>query len=354
MILVFVVILLGLVFEYINGFQDTANAIATVVSTRVLLPRQAVLMAAICNLIGALMGTAVATTIGRGLVETEGVTLHTLLSALLAAVIWNLTAWRVGIPSSSSHALIGGLCGGAVASAGGRLDVIRWSVVNPVTHHVEGLWPKVVLPMILSPVLGILLGFVVMGLLLVLLRNWRPHQVSSVFGRLQLLSASMMGLSHGSNDAQKTMGIITLALYTGTQGKLFDHLPRGLQFLETPRFEIATWVIVVCSLTMAAGTMAGGGRIIRTLGHRMVKLQPIHGFAAETTAALIIQVASHLGIPLSTTHVISASIMGVGATRRLGAVKWTLVARMVWTWVLTIPATGLLGYLLQRFLVPWL
>jgi PiT family inorganic phosphate transporter len=354
MILVFVVILLGLVFEYINGFQDTANAIATVVSTRVLLPRQAVLMAATCNLIGALMGTAVATTIGRGLVETEGITLHTLLSALVAAVIWNLTAWRLGIPSSSSHALIGGLCGGAVASASGRFGVIRWSVVNPATHHVEGLWPKVVLPMILSPILGILLGFVVMGLLLVLLRNWRPHQVGSVFGRLQLLSASMMGFSHGSNDAQKTMGIITLALLTGTRGNLFRHLPGWLQFLHTPRFEIATWVIVVCSLTMAAGTMAGGWRIIRTLGHRMVKLQPIHGFAAETTAALVILAASHFAIPLSTTHVISASIMGVGATRRLGAVKWTLVARMVWTWVLTIPATGLLGYMLQRFMTPWL
>jgi PiT family inorganic phosphate transporter len=354
MILVFVVILLGLVFEYINGFQDTANAIATVVSTRVLLPRQAVLMAAICNLIGALMGTAVATTIGRGLVETEGVTLHTLLSALVAAVIWNLTAWRLGIPSSSSHALIGGLCGGAVASANSRFGVIRWSVVNPATHHLEGLWPKVVLPMMLSPVLGILLGFVVMGLLLVLLRNWRPRQVNSTFGRLQLLSASMMGFSHGSNDAQKTMGIITLALFTGTQGRLFSHLPGWLQFLQTPRFEVARWVMVVCSLTMAAGTMAGGWRIIRTLGHRMVKLQPIHGFAAETTAALIIQVASHLGIPLSTTHVISAAIMGVGATRRLGAVRWTLVARMVWTWVLTIPATGLLGYVLQRFIMPWL
>jgi PiT family inorganic phosphate transporter len=287
-------------------------------------------------------------------VETEGVTLHTLLSALVAAVIWNLTAWRLGIPSSSSHALIGGLCGGAVASANSRLGVIRWSVVNPATHHLEGLWPKVVLPMMLSPVLGILLGFVVMGLLLVLLRNWRPRQVNSTFGRLQLLSASMMGFSHGSNDAQKTMGIITLALFTGTQGRLFSHLPGWLQFLQTPRFEVARWVMVVCSLTMAAGTMAGGWRIIRTLGHRMVKLQPIHGFAAETTAALIIQVASHLGIPLSTTHVISAAIMGVGATRRLGAVRWTLVARMVWTWVLTIPATGLLGYVLQRFIMPWL
>ena len=185
----------------------------------------------------------------------------------------------------------------------------------------EGLWPKVVLPMVLSPILGLILGFVVMGLLLVLLQNRRPQQVNNVFGRLQLLSASMMGFSHGGNDAQKTMGIITLALLAGTQGNLFRNLPGWLQFLQTPRFEIGMWVKVVCSLTMAAGTAAGGWRIIRTLGHHMVKLQPVHGFAAETTAALVIQVASHLGIPLSTTHVISASIMGVGATRRLGAVR---------------------------------
>ena len=345
MALVFGVILLGLIFEYINGFHDTANAIATVVSTRVLLPRQAILMAAVCNLIGAMLGTAVATTIGRGLVETEGITLYTLLSALVAAVIWNLGTWRLGLPSSSSHALIGGLCGAAVASAGGRFAVIRWS---------EGLWPKVVLPMMLSPIFGLILGFVVMGLLLALLRNWRPHQVNATFGRMQLLSASLMGLSHGSNDAQKTMGIITLALFAGTQANLFKDLPGWLQFLQTPQFEIGTWVKVVCSLTMAAGTAAGGWRIIRTLGNRLVKLQPVHGFAAETSAALVIQVASHLGIPLSTTHVISASIMGVGATRRFSAVKWTVVARMVWTWVLTIPATGLLGYLLQRFTMFWL
>ena len=230
--------------------------------------------------------------------ETEGITLHTLLSALVAAVIWNLATWRLGLPSSSSHALIGGLCGAAVASASGRFGVIRWSVVNPATHHVEGLWPKVVLPMILSPIFGLILGFFVMGLLLVLLRNWRPHQVNTTFGRLQLLSASMMGFSHGSNDAQKTMGIITLALFAGTQADLFKDLPGWLQFLQTPQFEVRTWVKVICSLTMAAGTAAGGWRIIRTLGHRLVKLQPVHGFAAETTAALVIQVASHLGNPV--------------------------------------------------------
>jgi PiT family inorganic phosphate transporter len=297
------------------------------------------------------MGTAVATTIGRDLVETAGISLYTLLSALAAAVIWNLGTWRLGLPSSSSHALIGGLCGAAVVSAGGRFTVIHWSFINPETHHMEGLWPKVILPMILSPIFGLVLGFVVMGLLLALLRNWRPHQVNTVFGRLQLLSAAMMGLSHGSNDAQKTMGIITLALFVGTQADLFKDLPGWLQFLQTPHFEIGTWVKVICSLTMAAGTTAGGWRIIRTLGNRLVKLHPVHGFAAETAAALVIQVASHLGIPLSTTHVISSSIMGVGATRRLSAVKWTVVTRMVWTWVLTIPATGLLGYVLQRFIM---
>jgi inorganic phosphate transporter, PiT family len=353
MILVISIILLGLIFEYVNGFNDTANAIATVVATRVLGPRQAILMAAVCNLIGALTGTAVAETIGRGLVNTEGISLHTLLSALIAAVIWILTTWRLAIPSSSSHALIGGLCGAAIASASGRFDVIRWSVVNPATHHAEGLWPKVVMPMVLAPVVGLIVGFAMMGLLLALLRNWRPHQVNATFGRWQLLSASIMGLSHGSNDAQKTMGIITLALFTGTRADLFKDLPDWLHFLQTPQFEVGTWVKVICSLTMAAGTAAGGWRIIRTLGHRLVKLQPVHGFAAETTAALVIQVASHLGIPLSTTHVISSSIMGVGATRRLSAVKWTVVARMVRTWVLTIPATGLLGYALQRFLMPW-
>jgi inorganic phosphate transporter, PiT family len=348
MILVLCVILLGLVFEYINGFHDTANAIATVVSTRVLRPRQAVFMAACCNLIGAMWGTAVATTIGKGLVELEAVSMATLISALAAAIVWNLLTWWLGLPSSSSHALIGGLCGAAIATAGGSLDVIRWSATDPTGQHLEGLWPKVILPMIISPIVGLALGFVVMGLLLTLLRGWRPTRVNNVFGRAQLISAAMMGLSHGTNDAQKTMGIIALALFSGSSAGLFSGLPGWLHFLHTPRFEIAIWVKIVCSLTMAAGTAAGGWRIIRTLGHQMVKLQPVHGFAAETTAALVIQTATHFGIPLSTTHVISASIMGVGATRRLTAVKWTVVSRMVWAWAMTLPATGLLGYLLQR------
>lgn len=349
MLLVLSIILFGLIFEYINGFHDTANAIATVVSTRVLRPRQAVALAACCNLIGALLGTAVATTIGKGLVQTDAVQLSTLASALVAAIIWNLLTWWMGLPSSSSHALIGGLCGAAVASAGNKFSVIHWCV--RVGDHVEGLWPKVLAPMIVSPILGLIIGFGVMGGLLVLLVRWRPHRVNAIFGRLQLVSASLMGLSHGTNDAQKTMGIITLALFTGTQSGLFNDMPAIFGFLHTPQFEVHAWVKVICSLTMAAGTAAGGWRIIRTLGHRMVRLQPIHGFAAETTAATVIQIATHWGIPLSTTHVISASIMGVGATRRLSAVKWGVVSRMIWAWALTIPATGLLGYLLQRLMV---
>jgi inorganic phosphate transporter, PiT family len=347
MILVLCVILFGLVFEYINGFHDTANAIATVVSTRVLSPRQAVLMAAVCNLVGALWGTAVAATIGQGLVDAGVINLQTLVCALSAAIIWNLLTWWFGLPSSSSHALIGGLCGAALASARGDFSVIKWWVVDPVTHKAEGLWPKVILPMIVSPAAGFVIGLLMMSLLLFLLKSWRPQRVNAVFGRLQLASASLMGFSHGTNDAQKTMGIITLALCTATQGGVFANLPRFLEFLKTPQFQVAIWVKVICSMTMAAGTMAGGWRIIKTLGHKMVRLQPIHGFAAETTAATVIQVASHWGIPLSTTHVISASIMGVGATRSLGAVKWTVVSKIVMAWVFTLPCTAILGYLLE-------
>jgi inorganic phosphate transporter, PiT family len=344
---VFCVILFGLVFEYINGFHDTANAIATVVSTRVLTPRQAVFMAAVCNLIGAFWGVAVAETIGRGLVDEGVLTLQTLFCALIAAIVWNLLTWWFGLPSSSSHALIGGLCGAALSAAGGNFGVLKWWTINPVTHKAEGLWPKVILPMLISPPAGLLIGFIVMALLLFLLRNWRPHRVNSIFGRLQLVSASLMGFSHGTNDAQKTMGIITLALFTATQDGLFRGMPGWLGFLSTPQFTVHAWVKVVCSITMAAGTMAGGWKIIKTLGHNMGRLQPIHGFAAETSAASIIQLATHFGIPLSTTHVISAAIMGVGSTRSLTAVKWNVVSKIVFAWVLTLPFTALLGFCLS-------
>ena len=347
MTIILTVILVALIFEYINGFHDTANAIATVVSTKVLSPRQAVAMAAVFNLLGALAGTAVASTIGKGLVDTNYVTILTILAALLGAILWNLLTWWLGLPSSSSHALIGGLVGATLASAQNNWSVIRWSVTSPA-GKAEGLWPKVVLPMFTSPFIGALLGFVIMVSLYVALRNWKPTGVSRLFGKLQLLSACSMGFSHGSNDAQKTMGIIALTLFTATKAGTLQDLPDFLKFLHTPKFEVAFWVKITCALTMAAGTMAGGWRIIRTLGHKMVKLQPVHGFAAETTAAMVIQVASHWGIPLSTTHVISTSILGVGAAKGRNAVKWTVVERMVWAWIFTIPVTALSGYGLLR------
>lgn len=348
MFFVLSVILVALFFEYINGFHDTANSIATVVSTKVLSPRQAVMMAAFFNLAGAMTGTAVASTIGKGIVDTQFVTLTTLFCALWGAVLWNLFTWWLGLPSSSSHALIGGLCGATLASAHDHWGVIKWAVVNPATHRIEGLWPKVVVPMFVSPVCGIVLGFVLMGFLLIALRSWIPYRINQIFGKLQLLSAAYMGFSHGTNDAQKTMGIIALATFTATRGGLFDDLPAWLQFLRSPQFAVATWIKISCAIVMALGTAAGGWRIIKTLGHKMVKLQPIHGFAAETTAATVIQVATHWGVPLSTTHIISTSIMGVGATKRFSAVKWGVVERMVWAWVLTIPITGLLGYVFMR------
>ena len=350
MFLVFCVLMAALAFEFINGFHDTANSIATVVSTKVLSPRQAVLMAAMFDLVGAMVGTAVATTVGKGLVATEYVTLTTILAALLSAVAWGLLTWWLGLPSSSSHALIGGLCGATLASAGGAWSAIKWSVVNPQTGVPEGLWHKVVLPMAVSPVCGLVVGFALMGLLIVLLRSWPPHAVNATFGKLQVLSASYMGFSHGTNDAQKTMGIIALTLYTATQAGVFKDLPSWLEFLRAPAFEVKTWIKILCAITMASGTACGGWRIIATLGHKMVRLKPIHGFAAETTAATVIQVATHLGIPLSTTHIISSSIMGVGATKRFSAVKWGVVERMLWAWVLTLPATGFVGYWLARLL----
>jgi PiT family inorganic phosphate transporter len=340
MLTFFVVVFAAIVFEYSNGFHDAANAIATVVSTKVLTPRQAIVMAAIFNLTGALLGGAVASTIGKGLVDTNFVTMATVLCALIAAFAWNITTWWVGLPSSSSHALIGGLCGAALATARGNWSVLKWN---------SGLWPKVVVPMITSPLAGFFLGAVVMFALFLIFHRFTPAAVHSVFGKLQIFSAAWMAHSHGTNDAQKTMGLITLALFTGTKAGSFDHLPGWLTFLQTPAFAaIPAWVTILCAITMAAGTAAGGWRIIRTLGHKMVKLQPVHGFAAETSAALIIQTASIYGIPLSTTHVISTSIMGVGAAKRFSGVKWTVVERIIWAWILTLPATGLIGFILAR------
>ncbi len=351
MILFLLVLLAALAFEYVNGFHDAANAIATVISTRVLTARQAIIMAAIFNLVGASMGTAVASTIGKGLVDTHFVSMTTLLAALVSAILWGLFTWWLGLPSSSSHALIGGLCGAAFASAGNHLSVLKWNVPNAAKHTADGLWPKVVLPMVSSPLIGFAVGMLLMSLILVAFFWITPNAAGRVFGKLQLLSAAAMAFSHGSNDAQKTMGLITLALVTGTQSGAFAHLPAALGFLRIPEFrDVPTWVIYTCALTMAAGTAGGGYRIIRTMGHKVVRLQPVHGFAAETSAALVIHFASVLGIPVSTTHVISASIMGVGATKRLSAVKWGVVGRILWAWVLTLPVTAAGGWLAYHLL----
>jgi inorganic phosphate transporter, PiT family len=359
MTLVLTVILVALVFEYINGFHDTANSIATVVATKVLTPRQAVLLAASTNLVGALWGTAVAKTISSGLVDAHLVSLTSgvMICTLLGAIIWNLITWWFGLPSSSSHALIGALCGAALAASGNNWHVIIWS--QPSSHHWfegKGLLWKVVVPMVLSPAAGLILGFIVMAALYLLLRNARPTRVNRFFARAQMLSAGAMGFMHGTNDAQKTMGIIALTLFAATQAGQLANLPGWLSFLRAPAaapgkgMEIAVWIKVVCALTMAAGTAVGGWRIIKTLGHKMVKLHPINGFAAETSSAAVILVATHLGVPVSTTHNISAAIMGVGAARRLNAIRWAIVERMVWAWILTLPVTGLLAYALVRLL----
>ena len=357
MTLILLVVFIALVFEYINGFHDTANSIATVVSTKVLTPRQAVLLAAVTNLVGAMMGTAVAKTISSGLLDTKvfHINNESIACALLAAIIWNLLTWWWGLPSSSSHALIGGLCGAGLAAAHNNWNVIIWSQPDP-EHWFKGkgiLW-KVIVPMVLSPLMGLVLGLTIMALLYITLRNRRPQNVNKVFNWLQLFSAGGMGFMHGTNDAQKTMGIIALALMSGTTAGYLNNLPDWLAFLHTPPpmkgqdLEIATWIKVTCAVTMCLGTAAGGWRIIKTLGHKMVTLQPINGFAADASSAAVIWTATHLGIPVSTTHNISASIMGVGAAKRFNAIKWSVVERMVWAWILTIPISGLLAYGLVR------
>ena len=528
MTLILIVIFVALVFEYINGFHDTANSIATVVSTKVLSPRQAIILAASTNLLGAMWGTAVAKTIASGLVDTQIVTSQVIVCALLGGIVWNLLTWWFGLPSSSSHALVGGLCGACFAAANNNWGVIIWSVPGK-EHWWEGkgiLW-KVVLPMVTSPILGLTVGFLVMGFLYFLLRNWRPMKVNRVFGKLQLFSAAYMGFSHGTNDAQKTMGIIFLALVAGTVGGTFDspsgkwsffsapehvgsvpaahvelgrldqqagnlsaaakHFEKALTSDKTAKFlyaqalekgagvkadrklaakffkelaeakfdasslkpaapiarkfkdipadpeaavawlkervakgnadsmvalgvaylqgqgvpkdetaarelferavklhhpaacynlglmhlnglgvtqdtkqavadfkhciqkeAIPIWIKIACALTMAAGTAAGGWRIIKTLGHKMVKLHPVHGFAAEATGASVLMAAAHFGMPVSTTHAITTSIMGVGCAKGLNHLKFSVVERILWAWVLTIPASGAVAYGLVR------
>ena len=363
---VLAVVIVALVFEYINGFHDTANSIATVVATKVLSPMQAVGLAASTNLIGALWGTAVAKTIAGGLIDTHvvEVTSQLILCALAGATVWNLITWAVGLPSSSSHALIGGLCGAALASAHGKWSAIIWSQAAHPWFKGAGVFWKVVVPMVTSPVLGFIGAFLLLGTLYAMIvglsrvggplsRLARPRWVNAFFSKAQLGSAAYMGFAHGSNDAQKTMGIIALALVSAAKAHQLDVLPRWLHFL-VPSHEaltkgnIDTWIIVSCAIVMASGTAAGGWRIIKTMGHKMVQLHPIDGFVAETSAATVITLASSLGIPVSTTHNISGAIMGVGCAKNPNAVKWGVVERIIWAWILTIPAAGGAAWMLVR------
>jgi PiT family inorganic phosphate transporter len=350
MTLLLTVIGVALVFEFINGFHDTANSVAAVVGTRVLTPSHAIMLAAVTNLGGALAGTAVATTVGRGLVDAQSVTGVTLICGLLGAILWNLLTWRLGLPSSSSHALIGGLVGAAVASSGNNWNVVIWSAPVPGKpwYTWGGVLYKVIIPMFSSPILGFVVGFLWMTLLYILLSRCRPSTINKAFRKLQILSAGFLGFSHGSNDAQKTMGILALAMFSATNAGDLAHLPAWLQFLHCPEFKIPLWVKLTCAFTMAAGTATGGRRIIKTLGRKVSRLQPVNGFAADTTSATVLMVTARLGMPVSTTHAVSTSIMGVGAARNYKAMRWHLVESIVWTWLMTLPATGLLAYALMR------
>ncbi len=476
--IIFLVIFIALAFEYINGFHDTANSIATIVGTKVLTPRQAIVLAAITNLIGALAGHAVAKTVSSGLVDAQFISPLVIVCALIGGIVWNLITWWFGMPSSSTHALVGGICGAALASSHDNWKAIIWSVEKVKDGKVvmEGVLHKVVLPMVTSPIIGFFGGFIIMGILYALLRSAKPRFVNRFFGKLQIGSAAYMGFAHGLADAQKTMGVITLALVTATAAGSFNELPGWLGFLrmdksataerciekigkkdsssddlrnaaatleseavkikhgefreafltlsaktyqslgdqagservaklakethqdaldrENARIltkvpilgkmvaakitdwnktlvtemgaaekagkrplsvaakkvdelspDVPSWIKVICSLTMAAGTAAGGWRIIKTLGHKMVKLQPVHGFAAETTAATLLAVTGSLGMTVSTTHSVTTAIMGVGCAKRFNALKLSLVERIIWAWILTLPAAGIVAYL---------
>jgi PiT family inorganic phosphate transporter len=364
LVVLLAVIAVALIFEYINGFHDTANSIATVVATKVLTPRQAVALAAGMNLLGALAGTAVAKTIASGLIDTSvvAVTSEILICALTGGIIWNLITWWLGLPSSSSHALVGGLCGAAVAGAHGDFGALIWSQAAGEWAQNKGLLWKVVVPMVTSPIAGFTLGVIIIGGFMAIISSmnsaggWlarvsRPRWVNAFFGKAQIASAAYMGFAHGTNDAQKTMGIIALAIFGAEAAGTLNGLPSWLSFMHPngKEADIDTWIVFTCAIVMAMGTAAGGWRIIKTLGHKMVKLHPIDGFAAETSSATILTVAAHFGMPVSTTHSISTAIMGVGFAKNPKAVKWSIIERIIWAWILTIPAAGGLAYGLVVF-----
>jgi PiT family inorganic phosphate transporter len=313
------VIVVALFFDFTNGFHDTANAIATSVSTRALSPRVAVLLAAVLNFAGAFVSLEVAATVANGIVEADFITLDVVLAGLVGAITWNLVTWYVGLPSSSSHALIGGISGSAIAAAG--FEVMKW----------DGLVQKVLIPSLAAPMLGIAGAATIMLAVYWLIRRWAPGRVSRIFRRLQIVSASFVAFTHGTNDAQKTMGIMTLALIAS------GHLEGG------DDFHVPFWVIISAATAMALGTYAGGWRIIRTLGQRVAKIDPPQGFGAETATATILWLTAHYGFPVSTTHTISGSVLGAGATRRFSAVRWGVAGNILAAWVMTIPAAGLVG-----------
>ncbi|MEW6054124.1 MAG: inorganic phosphate transporter [Nitrospirota bacterium] len=318
--LVFVVVFLAILFDISNGYNDAANAIATVVSTRVLKPLHAVLLAGFLNVLGAFMTTAVAKTIGKGVVDPTAITEGVVAAALLAGFLWNTAMTRLGLPVSASHALIGGLIGASISHGG-------LAILN--THGLTIIF----LSLLLSPVFGILFGYVFMRFILALFGNLSTSSVNKYFGKLQIVSASFMAFSHGSNDAQKVMGIITLSLVSGGY----------LNSVEVP-----FWVILACAIAMGLGTALGGWKVIKTMGVSMLKLEPVHGFAAETSATVVILGASHLGLPVSTTHVIATAIMGVGSTKRLTAVRWGIGTKIIKAWIFTLPACAVASWLMYK------
>ena len=316
LVTIVVVVVVALIFDYINGFHDAANSIATVVSTRVLSPGQAVVWAAFFNFVAAFaFGTAVAKTVGSGMVDLDIVTYGVILAGLAGAIVWNLITWFFGLPTSSSHALFGGYAGAAVAKAGFGAIIVSG-------------WTKTLIFIVVAPVIGLVVGLVLMTSIFWLFKGTTPMRVDRWFRRLQLMSAAAYSLMHGANDAQKTMGIITGALFTGG-------------YLST--FEVPFWVILSAHGAIALGTLSGGWRIIKTMGQKITKLQPVGGFAAETGAAVAIYTATALGVGISTTHTITGAIIGVGATRRLSAVRWGVARQIVWAWILTIPASATIG-----------
>jgi PiT family inorganic phosphate transporter len=326
LVMLVMVVAAALLFDYVNGFHDTANAIATCISTRALSVKTAIIMAAGLNFAGAMISTKVAATIGKGIVDPVNVTQMVVLAGIVGAIIWDLITWYYGLPSSSSHAIIGGIMGSVIAHAG------------TAALHWKGL-EKIILALVVSPIVGTTLGFFFMVVMMWCFRNSSPHLLNRGFRRMQILSAAVMAFSHGTADAQKSMGVITLALVS-------------YGYLST--FQVPPWVMIACATAMALGTAAGGWRIIKTVGRDFVKLQPVHGFCVETASAGVILGASAFGLPTSTTHVITSAILGVGLSKRMSAVNWVIAYRILTAWVLTIPASGVVAYVAYTVLSPFL